>query len=103
MVCQSGLKRFSSTMDQNIGNGGVYKFSFYCILKLSNQFKKKLLFPLPLVYFITAKHRQIPTDSFVIMITNSKVSLDKHAVLNRPIKHASKMRLSTASSVSVKS
>ena len=40
MVCQSGLKRFSSTMDQNIGNGGIYKLSFYCILKLSNQLKK---------------------------------------------------------------
>ena len=54
------------------------------------------------MYFITAKHRQILPDSFVIVMTNSKVPLNKHAVLNRPIKHASKTRPAIASSVSVK-
>ena len=102
MVSQSGLKHFSNTVEQNIDNRGIYNLSFCCILKLSIQLKK-LLFPRALVYFITAKHRQILTDSFVIVMTNSKVPLDKHAVLNRPIKHASKTRPAIASSVSVKS
>ena len=33
------LKHFSNTVDQNIGNRGIYNLSFYCILKLSNQLK----------------------------------------------------------------
>ena len=103
MVSQSGLKHLSNTMDQNINNNGIYNLSFYWVLKFSNKFKKILLFLRLPVYFITAKHWQILTDSFVIMRTNSKVSLDKRAVLNRPVKHASTTQLSIASSVGVKS
>ena len=33
------LKHFSNTVDQNIGNRGIYNLSFYCIWKLSNQLK----------------------------------------------------------------
>ena len=102
MVSQSGLKHFRTTVDQNIDNRGTYNLSFCCILKLSNQLKN-IVVPRAPVYFITAKHRQILSDSFVIMMTNSKVPLDKHTVLNRPVKHASKTQPAIASSISVKS
>ena len=102
MVGQSGLKHFRTTVDQNIDNRGTYNLSFCCILKLLNQLKN-IVVPRAPAYFITAKHRQILSDSFVIMMTNSKVPLDKHTVLNRPVKHASKTQPAIASSISVKS